>query len=100
MSLCNNGTEAANSVLRQEMGVQSHPRLYTSIRQLQQDSNYNASKYNDIRSSVDFQHNRARYEKRVEINKKRLEDAKAYREEEASHLLTSIAPLTKLFVVD
>ena len=99
-SLCNNGAEAANSALRREMGVQSHPRLCTSIRQLQKDSNYNGSKYADIRSGVDFQRNRARYEKRVEINNKRLEKAKAYKEEEANHYFSSIAPLTKLFVVD
>ena len=34
------------------------------------------------------------------INKKRLEKAKAYKEEEANHYFSSIAPLTKLFVVD
>ena len=31
---------------------------------------------------------------------RRLEKAKAYREEEASNYFTGIAPLTKLFVVD
>ena len=49
---------------------------------------------------VDFQRNRARYEKRLDINNKRLELAKAYKEEEANNYFRSIAPLTKLFVTN
>ena len=80
------------------MSVRSNPRLCTSIRQLQRDCTFNAAKYGDIKSGVDFQRNRARYEKRLEINNKRLELAKAYRDEEASNYFRSTAPLTKLFV--
>ena len=40
---------------------------------------------------------RARLEKRLEINNKRLELAKAHREEEASNYFRNIASLTKLF---
>ena len=98
--LCNNGAEAANSALRREMGVRSHPQLCTSIRQLQKDCTFNAAKYSDIKSGVDFQRNRARYEKRLDINNKRLELAKAYKEEEANNYFRSIAPLTKLFVTN
>ena len=47
-----------------------------------------------------IQYKDARYEKRVEINNKRLELAKAYREEEANNYFRSIAPLTKLFVAN
>ena len=75
----------------------THPWLCTSIRQLQKDCTFNAAKYCDIVSGVDFQRNRARYEKRLVINNKRLELAKAHREEEASNYFRNIAPLTKLF---
>ena len=61
---------------------------------------FNTSKYGDIKSGVDFQRNRARYEKRLEINNKRLELATAYREEEATNYFRSTAPLTKLFVAN
>ena len=61
---------------------------------------FNAAKYAGIKSGVDLQRKRARYEKRVQINNKRLELAKAYREEEASNYFRSIAPLMKLFVAN
>ena len=59
--------------------------------------------FNAFNQSAVFQEgvrDRARYEKRVEINNKRLELAKAYREEEATNYFRSIAPLTKLFVTN
>ena len=56
--------------------------------------------FNTFNQSAVFQEgvrDRTRYEKRLEINNKRLELAKNYREEEASNYFRNIAPLTKLF---
>ena len=79
------------------MGVRSHPKLCALVRQLQQDNLYNAAKYRDIRAGVDFQRNGARYEKRQEINRKRLLEARAYDETNAHIYFEKVKTLTKLF---
>ena len=56
--------------------------------------------FNTFNQSAVFQEgvrDRARYEKRLEINNKRRELAKAHKEEETSNYFRNIAPLTKLF---
>ena len=96
-SLCNNGAEAINSALRRETGARSHPKLCTSIRQLQRDVEYTAGMFVDITSGINVYRNQNKFDKKQAENSERLTVAKAYNQEEPDQYFLQMKKYTKLF---
>ena len=81
----------------EEARARSHPKLCTSIRQLQRDSEYTAGMFADITSGINVYRNQNRFDKKQAENSERLTIARAYNQEEPDQYFLQMKKYTKLF---